>query len=360
MNKLYSQLTLHYCLENVKKLIDQKQELDELPPDPLGTKEDLTDAVNEEIANELTNAVLQETNNKTNIDIVVKNASQMVAELMDEKEAIDEAENLSLIEKAEIEDKLEDEAFTLLVNSKTSKVHDNLNETDALFVDLAKEEEAIENLDIDPKHKAEIEQKLEDTLLGEVPALEEVEQVIYTPNEPFKHIHQVKEALSTFTEQKEGFTKLNFTKDIKQNLEEDLTNNVLKQVIDAHTNLEDSNVIKNKTNEVLSKLDKAQSYVKDMKEVGIGNNHDDIDNHLEFDALEDIAEVVEGIKDEKEIETEDKVNYINKEKFTNLEEAKDLIREPHNELDEEVNEILLSIRPKQIRLSLLLTNQYSV
>ena len=40
-----------------------------------------------------------------------------VLQLIDEKEAVEEIDNLTLVEKAEIEDKLEDEAFSRLVES---------------------------------------------------------------------------------------------------------------------------------------------------------------------------------------------------------------------------------------------------
>ena len=168
--------------------------------------------------------------------------------------------------------------------------------------------------------------------------MEESDQLLVDPPKTFQHLHKVKEALSTFIEEKQSLNKFNFSKAIKEGLEDDLTENILKQVIEAHDSTEENEDIKNKTNEVLTKLNQAHSFVTDLKQVGIGKDHEDIEQHLEFDALEDIAEAIEDIKDQKETETENKVQNINQEKFEILEEEKDLIREPHEKVNEEVVE----------------------
>ena len=325
----------------MKKLLDQKEILEELPPDPLGTKEELTEAVNKEITNELLNAVIHETNyNHDDKEEVVEKASQIVVELMDEKQAIDQADNLSFVQKAEIEDKLEDKAFTKLVESnETIVVHDkDLNETDELFIDLAHEEKAIEELNINPKAKIEIEKQLEDNLLGEVPAIEESDQALVGNQVKFQHLNEVKDAINTYMKEKENYQNLHFAPDVQKDLEKDLTENILKQVIEAHKDPQNNPGLKLITNEVLTKLNKAHSYVDDLKQVGIGKHHEEIENHLEFDALEDIAEAFEDVKDYKAKETEIKVETINEEKFKIMEEEKDLIKEPHSNINEEVVE----------------------
>ena len=324
----------------MKKLLDQKEILEELPPDPLGTKEELTEAVNKEITNELLNAVIHETNyNHDDKEEVVEKASQIVVELMDEKQAIDQADNLSFVQKAEIEDKLEDKAFTKLVESNKTIVHDkDLNETDELFIDLAHEEKAIEELNINPKAKIEIEKQLEDNLLGEVPAIEESDQALVGNQVKFQHLNEVKDAINTYMKEKENYQNLHFAPDVQKDLKKDLTENILKQVIEAHKDPQNNPGLKLITNEVLTKLNKAHSYVDDLKQVGIGKHHEEIENHLEFDALEDIAEAFEDVKDYKAKETEIKVETINEEKFKIMEEEKDLIKEPHSNINEEVVE----------------------
>ena len=324
----------------MKKLLDQKEILEELPPDPLGTKEELTEAVNKEITNELLNAVIHETNyNHDDKEEVVEKASQIVVELMDEKQAIDQADNLSFVQKAEIEDKLEDKAFTKLVESNETIVHDkDLNETDELFIDLAHEEKAIEELNINPKAKIEIEKQLEDNLLGEVPAIEESDQALVGNQVKFQHLNEVKDAINTYMKEKENYQNLHFAPDVQKDLKKDLTENILKQVIEAHKDPQNNPGLKLITNEVLTKLNKAHSYVDDLKQVGIGKHHEEIENHLEFDALEDIAEAFEDVKDYKAKETEIKVETINEEKFKIMEEEKDLIKEPHSNINEEVVE----------------------
>ena len=324
----------------MKKLLDQKEILEELPPDPLGTKEELTEAVNREITNELLNAVIHETDhNHDDKEKVVEKASQIVVELMDEKQAINQAENLSFVQKAEIEDKLEDKAFTHLVDSNQTIVHYNdLNETDELFVDLEQEEKAIEELNINPKVKIAIEEKLEENLLGEVPVIEESDQAMDGNQVKFQHLNAVKDAINTYMKEKENYQNLNFAPDVQKDLQKDLTENILKQVIQAHNDPEKNPGLKLITNEVLTKLNKAHSYVDDLKQVGIGKHHEEIENHLEFDALEDIAEAFEDVKDYKAKETEIKVETINEEKFKIMEEEKDLIKEPHSNINEEVVE----------------------
>ena len=324
----------------MKKLLDQKEILEELPPDPLGTKEELTEAVNKEITNELLNAVIHETNyNHDDKEEVVEKASQIVVELMDEKQAIDQADNLSFVQKAEIEDKLEDKAFTKLVESNETIVHDkDLNETDELFIDLAHEEKAIEELNINPKAKIEIEKQLEDNLLGEVPAIEESDQALVGNQVKFQHLNEVKDAINTYMKEKENYQNLHFAPNVQKDLKKDLTENILKQVIEAHKDPQNNPGLKLITNEVLTKLNKAHSYVDDLKQVGIGKHHEEIENHLEFDALEDIAEAFEDVKDYKAKETEIKVETINEEKFKIMEEEKDLIKEPHSNINEEVVE----------------------
>ena len=324
----------------MKKLLDQKEILEELPPDPLGTKEELTEAVNKEITNELLNAVIHETNyNHDDKDEVVEKASQIVVELMDEKQAIDQADNLSFVQKAEIEDKLEDKAFTKLVESNETIVHGkDLNETDELFIDLAHEEKAIEELNINPKAKIEIEKQLEENLLGEVPAIEESDQALVGNQVKFQHLNEVKDAINTYMKEKENYQNLHFAPNVQKDLKKDLTENILKQVIEAHKDPQNNPGLKLITNEVLTKLNKAHSYVDDLKQVGIGKHHEEIENHLEFDALEDIAEAFEDVKDYKAKETEIKVETINEEKFKIMEEEKDLIKEPHSNINEEVVE----------------------
>ena len=324
----------------MKKLLDQKEILEELPPDPLGTKEELTEAVNKEITNELLNAVIHETNyNHDDKEEVVEKASQIVVELMDEKQAIDQADNLSFVQKAEIEDKLEDKAFTKLVESNETILHDkDLDETDELFIDLAHEEKAIEELNINPKAKIEIEKQLEDNLLGEVPAIEESDQALVGNQVKFQHLNEVKDAINTYMKEKENYQNLHFAPNVQKDLKKDLTENILKQVIEAHKDPQNNPGLKLITNEVLTKLNKAHSYVDDLKQVGIGKHHEEIENHLEFDALEDIAEAFEDVKDYKAKETEMKVETINEEKFKIMEEEKDLIKEPHSNINEEVVE----------------------
>ena len=324
----------------MKKLLDQKEILEELPPDPLGTKEELTEAVNKEITNELLNAVIHETNyNHDDKEEVVEKASQIVVELMDEKQAIDQADNLSFVQKAEIEDKLEDKAFTKLVESNETIVHGkDLNETDELFIDLAHEEKAIEELNINPKAKIEIEKQLEENLLGEVPAIEESDQALVGNQVKFQHLNEVKDAINTYMKEKENYQNLHFAPNVQKDLKKDLTENILKQVIEAHKDPQNNPGLKLITNEVLTKLNKAHSYVDDLKQVGIGKHHEEIENHLEFDALEDIAEAFEDVKDYKAKETEIKVETINEEKFKIMEEEKDLIKEPHSNINEEVVE----------------------
>ena len=324
----------------MKKLLDQKEILEELPPDPLGTKEELTEAVNKEITNELLNAVIHETNyNHDDKEEVVEKASQIVVELMDEKQAIDQADNLSFVQKAEIEDKLEDKAFTKLVESNETILHDkDLDETDELFIDLAHEEKAIEELNINPKAKIEIEKQLEDNLLGEVPAIEESDQALVGNQVKFQHLNEVKDAINTYMKEKENYQNLHFAPNVQKDLKKDLTENILKQVIEAHKDPQNNPGLKLITNEVLTKLNKAHSYVDDLKQVGIGKHHEEIENHLEFDALEDIAEAFEDVKDYKAKETEIKVETINEEKFKIMEEEKDLIKEPHSNINEEVVE----------------------
>ena len=259
-------------------------------------------------------------------------------QLIDEKEAVEEIDNLTLVEKAEIEDKLEDEAFSRLVESKPKTIPD-LGLTDEIFVDLAAEEKAIEQLDIDANKKIEIEEKLEGNLLGEVPALDERVEIVDDPEPPtFDHIHEVKEALDTFVDESLKMKDLNFSGDVQDQLKQDLAENVLKEVIDAHESFEEDEdeALKNKTDEVLTKLSEAHSYVTDLETVGIGNHHEAIETHLEFDALEDIAEAVEDVKDVEKSDTQSLVQEINQEKFEIVAEDEEFVKEPHNEINEAV------------------------
>ena len=57
-------------------LLEQKEQLDELPTDPSGNKDDLENAINEELTNELTKAVVEEAVNIVDKDVIEKEASE--------------------------------------------------------------------------------------------------------------------------------------------------------------------------------------------------------------------------------------------------------------------------------------------
>ena len=57
-------------------LLEQKEQLDELPTDPSGNKDDLENAINEELTNELTKAVVEEAVNIIDKDVIEKEASE--------------------------------------------------------------------------------------------------------------------------------------------------------------------------------------------------------------------------------------------------------------------------------------------
>ena len=57
-------------------LLEQKEQLDELPTDPSGNKDDLENAINEELTNELTKAVVEEAVNIVDKNVIEKEASE--------------------------------------------------------------------------------------------------------------------------------------------------------------------------------------------------------------------------------------------------------------------------------------------
>jgi hypothetical protein len=52
--------------------------------------------------------------------------------------------------------------------------------------------------------------------------------------------------------------------------------------------------VRSKTDEILEKLEEKHEFVQDLKDLEIGSDHETVNENLNFHALEDVAEIVEG------------------------------------------------------------------
>jgi hypothetical protein len=161
---------------------------------------------------------------------------------------------------------------------------------------LAKEQEAIEDLNIPEDEKLAMEEKLEDNLLDNVD--DEIIEAVQG-NDTIDNIGDLQNVVETYSEKLIAIESLDQSEETLDELKSDLNKDVLEAVIDIYQP-NDNGEVQNRTDQVLEKLELEQQFVQDLESVQVmDEEHEkEVEANLEYNALTDIAESVLDIKDQ--------------------------------------------------------------
>ena len=161
---------------------------------------------------------------------------------------------------------------------------------------MAKEQEAIEDLNIPEDEKLAMEEKLEDNLLDNVD--DEIIEAVQG-NDTIDNIGDLQNVVETYSEKLIAIESLDQSEETLDELKSDLNKDVLEAVIDIYQP-NDNGEVQNRTDQVLEKLELEQQFVQDLESVQVmDEEHEkEVEANLEYNALTDIAESVLDIKDQ--------------------------------------------------------------
>ena len=303
---------LFFISVEISELIDDQRKLDQ-SPDFDGTKDFQKESLNEEIKEQLEEIVLDVNENVDDILVAKEKVDEKLKELADSEEAVDEVESLDDEEKKEIHDKLKNDMFNKLIEGDLkAEDHPPSNE---VFVELIKEEEVIENLDISKDKKIMIEERLEEDLLSKQVS-KEVDEALEEPSDDTSDIEiaQVQDAIENLDEKLQVIDDLDEDSETAAELKNDVSKDILQEIVNIYKPKDDES-IQNRTDEVLSKLSEAENFVENLQEEDIiEQENEEVKANLEFNALEDIAEVVEDMKDDELSAAKTEVKVVEEDK----------------------------------------------
>ena len=148
---------------------------------------------------------------------------------------------------------------------------------------MAKEQEAIEDLNIPEDEKLAMEEKLEDNLLNNVD--DEIIEAVQG-NDTIDNIGDLQDVVETYSETLDAIESLDQSAETLDELKSDLNKDILKAVIDIYQPSNNSEV-QNRTDQVLEKLELEQEFVQDLESVQVmGEEHEkEVEANLEYNAL---------------------------------------------------------------------------
>ena len=161
---------------------------------------------------------------------------------------------------------------------------ETVNESaEEIFIHLAKEQEAIEDLNIPEDEKLAMEEKLEDNLLNNVD--DEIIEAVQG-NDTIDNIGDLQDVVETYSETLDAIESLDQSAETLDELKSDLNKDILKAVIDIYQPSNNSEV-QNRTDQVLEKLELEQEFVQDLESVQVmGEEHEkEVEANLEYNAL---------------------------------------------------------------------------
>ena len=152
-----------------------------------------------------------------------------------------------------------------------------------MFIHLAKEQEAIEDLNIPEDEKLAMEEKLEDNLLNNVD--DEIIEAVQG-NDTINNIGDLQDVVETYSEKLNAIESLDQSEETLDELKSDLNKDILEAVIGIYQPSNNSE-IQNRTDQVLEKLELEQEFVQDLESVQLmGEEHEkEVEANLEYNAL---------------------------------------------------------------------------
>lgn len=161
----------------------------------------------------------------------------------------------------------------------------NQSAEEKIFIQLAEEQQTIENLDIPSEVKLAIEEKLEDNLLNN-PASQEIIEAIQG-YDTIDNLSELQNEMEIYSEKLNVIESLNQSNESLDQLKSDIHKDVLDAVIEIY-HPDDNEEVQNRTDEVLEKLELEQEFVQDLQSVQVmGEEHEqEVQTNLEYNALE--------------------------------------------------------------------------
>ena len=253
--------------------------------DDLESTEDKSKEVllEDEIEDKLVEEVFEMKPN-VNTTLVQIKADQLLHVLEKQEAIVDQIDNLDSDERDKIKQLLKNEVFNEVMKSSNETLI--ANET---FVNLAKQEKAIETLDINETEKLILEDKVEDSIIN---------QTVQNELRDFNNSQKV-EKLESLTQILQEFEDSADSENSGENHE------MIENFIEVYNP-------KSINDSALEKLNKNSQFLNDLQKVNVTQNKAEIEMDLELNALEKLSEMAEGI--ENDSESFEKVNYLTEAK----------------------------------------------
>ncbi len=266
--------------------MDEKRTL-EIETDLDGTAQFEKESLDEEIKEEIVEAVFEQTLGEVNTTLLQKQDDEEIKELDDEEKMLEQADNLNAQDKLEIDHQLRNEMYNKLVQANdSSKPILNATGADEVFVNLIEEEANIENLDIASQEKIYLEESLEKTLLKEPVTEEIIEYLTDTSEESLDKAGQLEQVIKDYQDHQDII-------DVLDGRDEEMVQDFKEDILDEIVQLykpELAPEMVNETEQVLEKLEKSEDFVQDLLDENI-LNATEVNPILELNALEDLAQV---------------------------------------------------------------------